>query len=47
MCRCLEKKSITLNSEVDIEEYNFIGMEHPKKGGGVACYIRQSLFYNH
>ena len=36
-----------LNSELDIDEYDLIRLDHSRKGGGVACYIRKSLSYNH
>ena len=36
-----------LNSELDIDEYDLIRSNCSGKGGGVACYIRKSLSYNH
>ena len=35
-----------INSEVDIENYNLIRMDHSRKEGRVACCIRRSLSYN-
>ena len=39
--------SSILNSELDIDEYDLIRLERSRSGGGVACYIRKSLSYNH
>ena len=39
--------SSVLKSEVDIDEYDLIRLDPPRRGGGVACYIRKSLSYNH
>ena len=39
--------SSILNSELDIDEYNLIRLDRSRRGGGVACYIRKSLSYNH
>ena len=38
--------SSILNSELDIDEYDLIRLNHSRKGDGVACYIRKSLSYN-
>lgn len=35
-----------LNRELDIENYNFIRMGHLRRGGRVACYIRNSFSYS-
>ena len=39
--------SSVLKSEVDIDEYDLIILDPPRRGGGVACYIRKSLSYTH
>ena len=39
--------SSVLKSEVDIDEYDLIRLDPARRGGGVACYIRKSLSYNH
>ena len=39
--------SSILNSELDIDEYDLIRLDRSRRGGGVACYIRKSLSYNH
>ena len=36
-----------LNNEVDTEGYDEIRMNRSMRGGGVTCYIRKSLSYNH
>ena len=40
-------ESSFFNSEVDIVGYHIIRMERSRRGGGVACYIKTSLSYNH
>ena len=35
------------NSELDTDEYDLIRLGRSSRGGGVACYIRKSLSYNH
>ena len=35
--------SSILNSELDNGEYDLIRLDRPRRGGGVACYIRKSL----
>ena len=35
-----------LNRELDTENYDFIRMDQLRRGGGVACYIRNSFSYS-
>ena len=44
--------SSILNSELDIDEYNLVRLDHSRRvveggGGEVTCCIRRSLSYNH
>ena len=41
-----KQDSSILYSELDMNQYNLIGLDHSRKRGGVACYIRRSLCYN-
>ena len=35
-----------LNRELDTKNYDFIRMDHLRRGGGVVCYIRNSFSYS-
>ena len=37
----------TLNSELEIEDYDLIRLDRSSRGDEVACYIRKSLSYRH
>ena len=43
----LNPNSFILNSEVNIVGYDTIRMNHWRGGGGVVCYIKKSLSYDH
>ena len=36
-----------LSSEIDIEGYDLLTLDHSRRGGGVACYVKKSLAYNY
>ena len=35
-----------LTSEIQTDEYDLLGCDRNRHGGGVACYIRKDLSYN-
>ena len=42
-----QKAEPLLSSEVAIEGYHLISMNRSRKGGGVACFVKNSAAYSH